>query len=579
MGDNKMPRTVKLAEYLFTRLKQLGIGAIHGVPGDYNLTLLDHVEPSGLTWVGSANELNAGYAADGYARIKGFGALITTFGVGELSAINAIAGAFTERAGVVHIVGTPARNAQDSRLMVHHTLGDGDYRHFGQMAAHVTAAQTNLLDPRTAAEQIDQVLRQCIIQSRPVYIELPVDMVAVPILADGLNVDISVHSEEFDPSLDDTTAKVLDKIYAAKKPIILIDGEARGLGLVSTVQEFVNTTQWPTFTTGSGNGLIDMTASNVYGIYEGSYADPKVRELVESSDLALCFGAHFSTTNTYRFTGIPKSEVTIAFDPAGVSIDKEVLRQTSTKATAQNILHQLDKSRIKKYDGDIVLPRIQSLAPTAAPRDELLRQDKAWRVLANFLRPGDIVLGETGTAAYGVRQMPPPKHSRFFTSITWLSIGYMLPATQGAALAQRELIASNQYHDIHEARTVLFIGDGSFQMTVQELATIIRLKLNVVLFLVNNDGYTIERCIHGINQRYNDISPWRYLKAPSLFGAPEDTFTGSAKTYGELQELLGNPKLTDGTGLRMVEIFMDRLDAPAGPLLAMLDDQKALEGP
>src|ERR1700743_672198 len=111
-----MPTPLKVAEYLFVRLHQLGVRSIHGVPGDYNLTLLDYVEPSGIHWVGNCNELNAGYAADGYARIKGVGALITTFGVGELSAINAVAGAYSERAPLVHVVGTPERAAQDCQL-------------------------------------------------------------------------------------------------------------------------------------------------------------------------------------------------------------------------------------------------------------------------------------------------------------------------------------------------------------------------------------------------------------------------------------------------------------------------------
>jgi pyruvate decarboxylase len=111
MAANGTPPTIKLAEYLLTRLHQLGVRSMHGVPGDYNLRLLDEVEDFGMHWVGNCNELNAGYAADGYARINGLGALITTFGVGELSAINAITGAFAERVPVVQVVGTPARLA------------------------------------------------------------------------------------------------------------------------------------------------------------------------------------------------------------------------------------------------------------------------------------------------------------------------------------------------------------------------------------------------------------------------------------------------------------------------------------
>lgn len=114
---------VDVAEYLFRRLHQVGIRAVHGVPGDYNLVALDYLPKAGLKWVGNVNELNAGYAADGYARVKGISAIITTFGVGELSAINAIAGAFSEYVPVVHIVGTPSTISQRDGMLLHHTLG------------------------------------------------------------------------------------------------------------------------------------------------------------------------------------------------------------------------------------------------------------------------------------------------------------------------------------------------------------------------------------------------------------------------------------------------------------------------
>ena len=151
-----------LARYLFARLHQLGLRGLHGVPGDFNLTLLDHVKPSGLTWVGDCNELNAGYAADGYARIKGTGALVTTFGAGELSALNAIAGAYAELAPVVHIVGTPSRVTQEAGFLMHHTLNDGNYEHFTRMQSPVTVAQVDLVDACTAAGLIDYALEQCL---------------------------------------------------------------------------------------------------------------------------------------------------------------------------------------------------------------------------------------------------------------------------------------------------------------------------------------------------------------------------------------------------------------------------------
>lgn len=566
--------TIKLADYLFARLKQLGVEAVHGVPGDYNLTLLDHVEPSGLLWVGNANELNAGYAADGYARIKGIGALITTFGVGELSAINAIAGAFTERAAVVHIVGTPPRRSQDLQLMIHHTLGDGNYRHFGHMHSHVTVAQTNLLDPRTAPEQIDNALRQCLIHSRPVYIEVPVDMVGVPVSDARLENKVSAFDSVPDPNLEIAVTAVLAKVYAARSPIILVDGETRSLGLSDAINSLIESTGWPTFTTNSGKGLIDMTLPNVYGIYRGSSANSTTQSFFANADLVLSFGPHLSSTNTYNWTSVPDSKVTVSFTHSGIKIGSEILYQVSVQESVRQMLQRLDQSKVTRYDAAPELPRDGLLFFSDVSATDNIKQDKVWRLLANFIRPGDIILGETGTAGYGVREMPLPKHTRLFTPITWLSIGYMLPACQGAALAQRELLASNKYHDLQQARTILLIGDGSFQMTAQELSTIIRLGLNVVVFLINNDGYTIERCIHGVNQKYNDISFWRYLQAPALFGAPDDTFIAQARTYRELEQVLKEPRLVEGNGLRMVEVCMDKLDAPIGPLMDLMNKQR-----
>ncbi|KAK7432044.1 hypothetical protein QQZ08_001334 [Neonectria magnoliae] len=569
-----MPPTTRLAEYLFSRLRQLGIGAIHGVPGDFNLTLLDYVEPSGLQWVGNANELNAAYATDGYARIKGIGALITTFGVGELSAINAIAGAYAERAAVVHVVGTPRRAAQDSRALLHHTFNDGEYRRFSQMHAQVTVAQTRLWDPRTSPEQIDSILQQCLLHSRPVYIEIPVDMVDVLVPIERLSSEICIPVTEPTAIHDAVLTRVLDKIYAAKQPIILVDGEIRPLGIVDEVQKFVKSTNWPTWTTPFGKGLLDETTPNFHGIYRGSYDDLEVQRFINDADLVVVFGPHFSSTNTFAFTSVPKPSVTISFTDTEINLQSEITRDVPARASVSRLAQRLDSSKVKSYDTYPKLPRDYLVSFSAVSGDQPITQDKSWRIFANFLRPGDIVLGETGTAGYGVREMALPLHTRLFTPVTWLSIGYMLPAAQGAALAQRELIAASKYHGIKEGRTILLIGDGSFQMTAQELSTIIHKNLNVIVFLINNDGYTIERCIHGATQRYNDVASWRYLNAPAFFGASEDTFTSSAKTWDELEKVLGNEKLTDGTGLRMVEVTMDREDAPEGPLSYYLKEQK-----
>ncbi|GAW13312.1 hypothetical protein ANO14919_026930 [Xylariales sp. No.14919] len=568
-----MPETLKLAEYLFARLKQLGIGAVHGVPGDFNLTLLDYVEPAGLLWVGNANELNAGYAADGYARIKGISALITTFGVGELSAINAIAGAYAERAAVVHIVGTPDRPTQDERRLVHHTFNDGEFGRFAQMAAPVTVAQVNLKDPRTSPELIDHALRQCLLHSRPVYIQVPVDMVSVPVSAEPLQSQISVPLTERTAYSDGVIDKILGRIYEAKQPIILVDGETRALGIVDLVQRLAGITGWPSWTTAFGWGLLDETTPNVYGIYRGRF-DTEVDTFIKRSDLVLCFGPHFSTTNSYASTSIPKAEATVYFSHNEVKIGDQTFRDIPALLAADQLLKRLDTSRATTYykpPTNLSRPRPSNYSE--AVKDQPITQASFWPMVSSIVRTGDIILGETGSAGHGCRDFSLPRYVRTFVPVTWLSIGYMVGAAQGAALAQRELIAASKYYGIPSARTILFIGDGSFQMSAQELGTIIRHNLNVTVVLINNEGYTIERVIHGLKQGYNDVAAWRYLQAPAFFGAKEDTFTAKVRTLGEVQGLLETEAFRSAEGFKMVEVIMDREDVPEGPLAWLLQHQ------
>ncbi|KAF5002813.1 hypothetical protein FDECE_10516 [Fusarium decemcellulare] len=570
--------TIKAAEYLFQRLRQLGIDSVHGVPGDYNLTLLDNVQPSGLRWVGNANELNAGYAADGYARIKGMGALITTFGVGELSAINAIAGAYAERAAVVHIVGSPTRLIQQDRIHVHHTFNDGNFDRFAEIHRHVTVAQTRLWDPRTIPEQIDSTLLQCLVQSRPVYIDIPVDVVDTLVSAHGLETKIQIPSSPSNPAYDATVQRVIERVYAAKQPAILVDGEVRAIGITNQVQDFVRSTNWPTWVNGFGKGLLDETLPNFHGVYRGKFDSGESRVFLESADLILCFGPHFSSTNTFAFSSIPDIEKTISFSDTEVKMGRETIRDIPARYIVPALVQMIDISKAHSYSPYPSLPRDQLIPFTDCPTEGKITQDRVWGLMANFFRPGDIIMGETGTAGYGVRHVPLPRQTRLFSPVTWLSIGYMLPAAQGAALAQQELMSLEDYCGPKNGRIVLFIGDGSFQLTVQELSTIIRHKLNILIFLINNDGYTIERCIHGLKEDYNDIAPWRYLSALDLFGAPEGSFTARAKTWAELRSLLGSERLADDSGLRMAEVIMDRDDAPPGPLLQFLQAEQVRVG-
>ena len=559
-----MPETIALADYLFTRLRQIGIQSIHGVPGDYNLTLLDHVKTAGLHWVGNCNELNAGYAADGYARIKGAGALITTFGVGELSALNSIAGAYAELARVVHIVGTPTRQQQQSRALIHHTLLDGDYSHFAKMYEPITVARANLADPQTSAREIDRVLQQCLLHSRPVYIQVPVDMVTAQLPADRLQLAIGL-PEMLSSVVDDVLDRIMERVRSSKRPMILVDGEITAYGILTEVDQFIRKSAWPTWTTAFGKGKVNESLPTFNGIWKGRYSSADHQAYIKSADLILCFGPHFSGTNTYGGSTIPSEDVSVLIKATAIQVGDQTFRDVPAKTIMTALLDALRAASQGLERTDLPsFPRPSQIQTPA--HDCAVNQESFYRVLSRWLRPGDIVLAETGTPGHGCRDMLLPRGARLLAPVTWLSIGYMLPATQGAALAQREMVEA-QSQDAPQPRTILLIGDGSFQMTVQELSTIIRERLNVVLVLINNDGYTIERCIHGETETYNDVAPWRYLSAPAFFGAPDKgdkyrSVTGQVRTWGDLQEIMDSVDAVQIPQLAMVEVLMPREDAP-----------------
>ena len=563
-----MAPTVDLAEYLWTRLAQLNLGAVHGVPGDYNLTLLDYIEPAGIKWVGNANELNSGYAADGYARIKGIGALVTSFGVGELSAINAIGGAYAEKAPVIHIVGTPPVAAQQAGACLHHSLGDGNFRAFADMHKTVTVAQANLTDPLTAPQMIDAALKECLVQSRPVYIEIPTDMVKARVPAPNSTLDLCISNYK-DSFEDEVVAEIFNRLELSKKPMILVDSFAARFGVNDEINSLAKLTKIPVLTSPGGKGIVSEHLPNFHGVHFGSAGTAAHQAWARSRDLVLRFGALNSETNTFGFTALPNPEVTITFDSHSIHWEGQKASDSalSIKSALQKLLQRLKSLSLPTPEAYPVecrsLASILSKLP-APKEDAIVDQYSFWILISNFLRQGDIIITETGTASYGGQSIILPDKATVINSTVWLSIGYMLASAQGASLAQREMQLAGTRP---QGRTILFEGDGSLQMTVQSISDMIRNRLDITIFVLNNNGYTIERIIHGFNESYNDVHPWRNLEAPSYFGAPKDNpnypvRTLLAKNWRELQAILQRPDIREGKGLNMIEVTMEMADAP-----------------
>ncbi|KAE8397278.1 thiamine diphosphate-binding protein [Aspergillus pseudonomiae] len=557
---------INVAEYVFHRLRQLGVCSIYGVPGDFNLVALDYVRPSGLHWVGCSNELSAGYAADGYARVKGLAALMTTSGVGELSALNAIAGAYAEKVPLVHIVGTPPTYLQDQNAILHHSLGDGNSRLYASIYRSFTCAQANLTLASHAPVLIDETLRQCLLHSRPVYIEIPANMAKVIISASRLEegIDTSLPPNEGSEVEQTVVKELLKSLYSASQPLIILDGWVSRYGLEQEADDIVHLTGFPVVTTPFGKGTANETYPNFCGVYTGAAGNSDFVRWVKSRDLVIRFAPMNADTNTFGFTALTSEAITIELHKFTINIRGENYLNMNTKSILRKIISELDLS-LFAYDGSCIEPRRLNMAGALdSPRPEAsITQDIFWRYVSQFFHSDDIILTETGTPYAGGCDFVLPPNTKIINSALWLSIGYTLGASCGAALAQREMVEQGLRN---EGRTILFEGDGSFQMTAQVLSDIIRNRLDLIIFLINNDGYTIERYIHGMEAYYNDIQPWRYLESPWYFGARKDdseypVFTKQVRTWADLERVLQSEHIIRGRGLSMIEVILEKHDA------------------
>lgn len=530
-----------VADYLLDRLNACGIAHLFGVPGDYNLQFLDHViSHTSLTWVGCANELNAAYAADGYARCKGGAALLTTFGVGELSAINGIAGSYAEYLPVIHIIGAPCLAAQQRGELMHHTLGDGDFQHFARMAREVTVAQASLT-PENACYEIDRVLRESLSQRRPGYLLLPSDVAqasatspTTPLVIDRPPADAGV--------LEAFTLCAQAKLAESRSVALLADFLAQRFGLQKSLQGWMDDTPLPHATLLMGKGLFDEGQHGFIGTYSGAASEKGIKATIEQAELVICVGVRFTDTITAGFSQKLTPQQTIDIQPEATRIGDRWFSGLPM-AQAVEVLHQLCKRQVSHWPS---VPQKPPLLP--ASEKGQLDQHALWQTVQKFIEPGDIILADQGTAAFGAATLTLRAGVTFIAQPLWGSIGYTLPAAFGAQTA------------CPNRRVVLLIGDGSAQLTIQELGSMQRDRQKPVILLLNNNGYTVERAIHGAEQRYNDISPWNWTQLAQAMSLPCQAQCLRVTETVQLEEAMR--KAANAQCLTLIEVVLPEQDIP-----------------
>ncbi|EAO9290989.1 alpha-keto acid decarboxylase family protein [Salmonella enterica] len=534
-----MQNPYTVADYLLDRLAGCGIGHLFGVPGDYNLQFLDHViDHPTLRWVGCANELNAAYAADGYARMSGAGALLTTFGVGELSAINGIAGSYAEYVPVLHIVGAPCSAAQQRGELMHHTLGDGDFRHFYRMSQAISAASA-ILDEQNACFEIDRVLGEMLAARRLGYIMLPADVAKKTAIPPTQALALPVHEAQ---SGVETAFRYHARqcLMNSRRIALLADFLAGRFGLRPLLQRWMAETPIAHATLLMGKGLFDEQHPNFVGTYSAGASSKEVRQAIEDADRVICVGTRFVDTLTAGFTQQLPAERTLEIQPYASRIGETWFNLPMAQAVST--LRELC------LECAFAPPPTRSAGqPVRIDKGELT-QESFWQTLQQYLKPGDIILVDQGTAAFGAAALSLPDGAEVVVQPLWGSIGYSLPAAFGAQTA------------CPDRRVILIIGDGAAQLTIQEMGSMLRDGQAPVILLLNNDGYTVERAIHGAAQRYNDIASWNWTQIPPALNAAQQAECWRVTQAIQLAEVL--ERLARPQRLSFIEVMLPKADLP-----------------
>lgn len=535
-----MKRTV--GDFLLDRLSQIGVKEILGVPGDYNLQFLTQVERrKDIGFVGTRNELNGVYAADGYARLNGISALLTTYGVGDLSAINGVAGAYAEYVPMVCIVGAPPLNSMYRHRFLHHTTAEGNFDDMISCYRPFTVARARIT-PQNAEEEIDRVLRACVREKRPVYLQLPSDITFFEI--DVHNEVLSLSSQTSDPKqLQTLLDRIGEMLHKAERPAALLGMAIDRFGLKDNVQSMIEKLQIPFATLSAAQCILDGDHPMWVGGYSGRSSPPNVKEVIENSDCLFGINIKFTDSNSSYFTQkMPEDMINI--QSFRTIIDHEVYEGVSAIELLDNLAVMTPPKTYKNEHKKIA----KSKTVWKAKSGQKMTQDCLWSRAEKFIKPNDVVVTEAGTSMRGVKIMDMPSGITIVSQPLWLSIGYSLPALFGSLLANRN------------RRQILFIGDGSFQLTAQEISSFFLHDLKPIIFLLNNNGYTIERAILGFHADYNKIPSWDYCGLLEPLSGGKPYFARKVSTEDELDAALNEAEKADK--LCFIEVMLDELDIP-----------------
>ena len=525
--------TVSVGQYLIQRLQEAGLKHVFGIPGDYVLRFYDLMAHSSLTHIGTCNEMGAGYAADAYARVNGLGAVCVTYCVGGLSVLNAVAQAYAEKSPLIVISGSPGINERIHSPLLHHRVKDFDTQL--RVFQEVTVCAEALDDAATAPAQIDRAIALCLRHKRPVYLELPRDVVDQPTQSPLRSKDTTPKS---DPnSLREAVAEAAAMLRAAKRPVILAGVELQRFGLQRSLVQLVERTGYPIAATLLGKSVISERHPQYLGLYEGAMGHERVTRAVERADCLLSLGELMSDINMGIFTAKLDIDHTINVTSERVTIKHHHFDEILLR----DFMERLLKTPLGTRHKHALSPHPEP-APFRPQTKRPLTIKRFWARINECLDENTVVICDPGDSLFGGADLVIHRRSEFVSPAYYTSMGFAVPASVGAQINKPKL------------RPMVFVGDGAFQMTGQELSTVVKHGLNPIVFILNNKGYTTERFI--LEGPFNDIHDWAYHRWPDMLRAG---WGCEAHTEGELETAL-TQALKNTKSFSIINVHLDPLD-------------------
>ena len=503
-----MSQQSNVSSFLIKRLYDYGVRHIFGVPGDFILGFYHQlIQSNKLKVINTCDEQGAAFAADAYARINGLGAVCVTYCVGGLKVVNAAAQAFAEKSPLVVISGAPGIKERIRNPLLHHKVRDFDTQQ--RIFEHMTVDSIMVDNAMTAGKDIDRVLSSAIRYKRPVYIELPRDMVLTPIpISQEQYVDSKTAKEgEYETDIDsmqEALAEATAMINSSKQPVIIAGVEIHRFGLQNKLLQLAHKANIPIVSTVLSKSVISEDHPSYIGVYEGAMGHESVRKYVESSDCLILLGA-LMTDIDFSITPTPIDQSkSIYVTSEKLSIKhhnfENVLLQDFLTSLIQAPLAVKDFTFVGKQDS----MKKNNNRHFQAVRNQKITVKRLFECLNFSITGNTIVIADVGDSLFGALDLTIHGQTDFLCPAYYASMGFAVPAAIGAQLANPTL------------RPIVIVGDGAFQMTGMEISTISRFALSPVIIVLNNGGYGTERPM--IDGPFNDILPWNYFRIPEITG-------------------------------------------------------------